>query len=478
VTAPAIGATGADAAHVLVFGISGATWSIIDPMLRAGELPVLAGLCARGVRATLTSRPTAGDHYPRPQTAWATIATGCGPERHGVTRFYHEGADLRERPIWALYAERGLRVGMFGWPGTWPPPVVDGFVVPSHLARDTRTWPAELGWIKGIEQRYQAGERGARSGARISRTTREAASFLRTAEAPLRSSVRIAATAVAAARSRPEERALLLRYARLDMTTALFAGLLRRYRPHLAAYVTFLVDFASHRYWHYMDSIDAPPRLSRAVREAYARTEAALGRLLRSLPSDSTVFVLSEHGMAPEPDSAELGDTRYLLDGRAIAALAGLPPDTVVCPIARWIAYRSLSGHVGEEAASLLKCIVVVETGRPLLSVHRNGVAEVVVRLSLPPELPRYREGGLDRLTVACGDRRVGFLDVARPAGRVRSAMHDQDAVLVAAGPRIRRGGDAGVGSLEDVLPTVLRAAGLAPPAALDGRALEHVLAD
>ncbi len=369
---------------------------------------------------------------------------------------------------------------MFGWPGTWPPPAVDGFVVPSHLARDTRTWPPELAWIRGIEQRYQAGERGTRSSARIARTTREAASFLRTAEAPLRSSARVAATAVAAARAPAEQRALLLRYARLDVTTTLFAGLLRRHRPHLAAYVTFLVDFASHRYWHYMDGVDAspPPRLRGAVREAYARTDAALGRLLGPLPPDATVFVLSEHGMAPEPHSAELGDTRYLLDGRAIAALASLPPDTLVCPIARWISYRSPSDHVDKDVARLLESIVIVETGLPLLAVHRNGDAEVVVRLSLPPEVPRYRAGGLDRLTVACRDRRVGFLDVTHPAGRVRSAMHDQDAVLVAAGPRIRRGGDAGVGSLEDVLPTVLGAAGLTPPEALDGRALEHVLAD
>jgi hypothetical protein len=463
---------------VLVFGISGATWTRLDPLLDAGELPVLASLCARGVRGVLLSKPVPGDRFPRPQTAWATIATGCGPVRHGITRFYHEGADLRERPIWELYSERGLRVGLYGFPGTWPPPAVDGFVVPSHLARDARTWPPELGWLKSIEQRYQAGERGARAGARLGRTVREAGAFLRTARAPLRSSLQVASLAARAARAPAEERALLLRYARLDATASLFAGLWRRHRPDLAAYVTFLVDFASHRYWRYTEDPEASPRLRRAVREAYVRTDRALGRLLAAVPPETTVFVLSEHGMEAEPESAELGTTRYLLDGRAIAALAGLPPDTLVCPVARWIAYRSSGGAVGEDAATRLEGLVVAETGLPLLSVHRNGDAEVIVRLSLSSDVPRYREGALERLTVECGDRQVGFLDVARPGGSVRSAMHAEDAVLVAAGPRIRQGGEMGPAALEDVLPTMLTAGGLDCPAGIDGRVLDAIFVD
>lgn len=449
---------------------------MLDPLLDAGELPALASLIARGARGVLTSKPVPGDRFPRPQTAWATIATGCAPARHGVTRFYHEHPDLRERPIWELYAEHGLRVGLYGFPGTWPPPVVDGYVVPSHLARDARTQPPELSWIKSIEQRYQAGERGVDAGRRLGRTAREASAFLRTARTPLRSSVQAASLAARAAPAPAEERALLLRYARLEVTSSVFAGLWRRYRPHLAAYVTFLVDFASHRYWRYLDDAAASPRLRRAVPAAYVRTDRALGRLLAALPANTTVFVLSEHGMEPEPESAELGPTRYLLDGGAVAALAGLPADTLVCPIARWIAYRSPTGRVGADAAARLERLVVAETGLPLLSVHRNGEAEVVVRLSLSSEVPRYRDGALDRMTVACGDRRVGFREVTRPGGSVRSAMHSEDAVLVAAGPRIRRIAEVGPARLEDVLPTVLSAADLGCPAGIDGRALDSIL--
>ncbi len=468
-----------DAAPVFLFGISGATWTILDPMLRAGQLPVLNSLRARGVRATLLSKPTSGDRYPRPQTAWATIATGCEPERHGVIRFYHEGLNLQERPIWEIYAQHGLRVGIFGWPGTWPPPSVDGFVVPSHLARDARTWPPELRWIKEIERRYQAGERGSKEGIRLSRVLREGSAFLRTGHAPVRTSTRIARTAVRAAWARDEERALLLRHARLDLTVSLFGRLQQQYRPHLASYVTFLVDFASHRYWRYMESAGSGPggsddkRLSSAVRDAYARTDSALGRLLEEMPVQTTVFVLSEHGMEAEPNPTEIGEERYLLNGRAIGAFAGLPEDVRVCPIARWIAYRLPDRDIEEDVVDRLESLVVVETGLPLLSVHRNGAAEVVVRLSLAANVPLYRQGDLRRLRIASGERCVGFLEIARPLGRVRSAMHAEDAVLVAAGPSIRRGVDVGDVALVDVMPTVLKASGLDLPAGIDGHALE-----
>jgi hypothetical protein len=465
---------------VLLFGISGATWTMLDPMLRAGELPALASLCEHGARGILVSKPASGDRYPRPQTAWATIATGCIPARHGVTRFYHEGPDLREQPIWTFYAERGLRVGIFGWPGTWPPPAVAGFVVPSHLGRDERTWPPDLRWIRSIEQRYQTRERSGGSGFRVTCAAREAAAYIGATDAPIRSTARLARLVALTATAPREKRALLLRFARLDMTASVFAALRRRYRPHFSAYVTFLVDFASHRYWRYMDddarAPDAGRRgLTRAVREAYVRTDRALGRVLGTIPDDTTVFVLSEHGMEPEPESAEIGETRYLLDGRAIAVLAGLPLDVAVRPIARWIAFRAPTGRLEADTAARLERLHVAETGLPLLAVHPNGASEVVVRLSLSRDVARYRKGDLDRLTVINDDRRVPFLGVVRPAGSARSAMHSQEAVFICRGPCIRSGVDVGRGMLVDILPTMLRVAGLECPPGLDGRVLQEI---
>ena len=100
---------------VLVVGVSGATWDVVEPLVAAGRLPRLARLRARGAWCTLRSVRVEGDDHVRPQPAWATAATGCRPERHGVTRYFHEADELREPTLWELWERQGLTVGLFGW---------------------------------------------------------------------------------------------------------------------------------------------------------------------------------------------------------------------------------------------------------------------------------------------------------------------------------------------------------------------------
>jgi hypothetical protein len=80
-----------------------------------------------GFRATLASARAAGDKHFRPQIAWPTLATGVGPDRHGVTRFFHTADDLCAATLWDRFQQAGGRVGLFGWPITWPVRPVNGF---------------------------------------------------------------------------------------------------------------------------------------------------------------------------------------------------------------------------------------------------------------------------------------------------------------------------------------------------------------
>jgi hypothetical protein len=68
---------------VVVIGIDGATWDVIDPMLERAELPTFQALVDRGYRAPLV-------HFPPilSPVVWATIATGdyvLPPEHKGMT---------------------------------------------------------------------------------------------------------------------------------------------------------------------------------------------------------------------------------------------------------------------------------------------------------------------------------------------------------------------------------------------------------
>jgi predicted AlkP superfamily phosphohydrolase/phosphomutase len=141
---------------LFILGVSGATWDVLSPLEQRGRTPNISRLLGRGTGARLSSVKATGDEHYRPQTAWPSLATGLHPDRHGVTRFFHEAAELRAPTLWSIYSERGLSSGIYGWPGTWPPPQIEGFVVPSHLARDAETWPRSLGDIKSLDREQQS----------------------------------------------------------------------------------------------------------------------------------------------------------------------------------------------------------------------------------------------------------------------------------------------------------------------------------
>lgn len=86
--APAAGAAAVDiepaptGLQVLLIGLDGATWSVLEPLIAAGELPTLERLLAGGTRATPRSPP------PRASPiTWTTIVTGRPPAEHGVGEY-------------------------------------------------------------------------------------------------------------------------------------------------------------------------------------------------------------------------------------------------------------------------------------------------------------------------------------------------------------------------------------------------------
>lgn len=388
-----------------------------------------------------------------------------------MTRYYQTAQELQAPPLWSIYGSLGLRVGLFGWPMTWPPPELEGFVVPCHHARDERTTPASLGWIKKIEQEQRSSERGDH-GRRPPLAS--AARLTRLGVGPVRQA-RLATTFLRARLSPDlERRALGMRRAKLAFGAEVFLALYRSERPDLGAFVTFYVDFASHRYWRRAEGGGAGRAgPGDSVTSAYVDCDRVLGSLLRAVPRDAVVAVVSEHGMEPEPVSAEVGDRRYLLRPRRVKELAGLDRTMHVCPIARWLAIRTSDGSpVPADTAARLRAVTVVETGLPLFQVLEHGHDEVVVKLALARSVPRYRDGQLDALRVSSVAGVVPFGEFASPLGRPRSAMHAREGVLVLAGAGVDSGEAALEADVVDFAPTILAAAGITPPDALDGRVL------
>ena len=122
-------------ARMLIVGLDGATWDLADPLIQAGDLPVLARLVAEGARAPLNSTTP-----PMTLPSWSSMLTGCNPGRHGIFDFVRKipgkwqleftNASHRRVPtLHRVLSDRGARVASIAVPTTWPPDPLNGVVI-------------------------------------------------------------------------------------------------------------------------------------------------------------------------------------------------------------------------------------------------------------------------------------------------------------------------------------------------------------
>ncbi|MGK7913440.1 MAG: alkaline phosphatase family protein [Synechococcus sp.] len=468
---------------MFIFGVSGATWKVLDPMLKAGQLPNLQKLCEQGSLGTLLSVRAEGDKHYRPQVAWPTIATGTHPTKHGVTRFFHTANDLKVPALWDKYLEQGYRIGLYGWPMTWPPPHVNGFIIPSHHGRDSQTWPPDLASIKALDRWQQSSERDGKSITSASKASRILTSLVRNGLQPKTTLAIGKLLAQFIASGSVEEKSLLLRHIKLEISTDFYLKLFKQYQPDFSSFVTFLADLSSHRCWCYYKPEVYPKQttpssswLSHSIEEAYKRIDRCMGRILSAIPSDSIVAFISEHGMSPEPVSAEVGSSRYVIKGKKLAELVGLSESLEACPVARWIAFRPKSAaRTTADMAKRFKNIVVAESKLPLFQVYHHR-DEIVVKFKIDRNIPTYQQGDLEKLTILYEDKRLPFLEIARPLGPCRSAMHDREGVVILRGPGIKSNYHIQNSTLVDIFPTILKVTNMPSQDGLEGKVLDVFL--
>jgi Flp pilus assembly protein TadD/predicted AlkP superfamily phosphohydrolase/phosphomutase len=127
-------------AKVVLVGVDGADWDIIDPMIQEGDLPNFARLIQMGTRASLESiQPMLS---PR---IWTSMATGKYPDEHGITDFIIRDPATgkmvpitsnmrRSKALWNILSDLDLASGFIGWLATWPAEEVNGFMVSDRMA--------------------------------------------------------------------------------------------------------------------------------------------------------------------------------------------------------------------------------------------------------------------------------------------------------------------------------------------------------
>ncbi len=124
---------------LLVMGWDAADWGIIDALMAKGGMPNLRSIIAKGVRCPLkTLEPRLSP------LLWSTVATGKGPDMHGILNFVEpkpDGSGIRvvqsttrkTKALWNIFSQNHLRTHVVGWYASHPAEPINGVIVSNLL---------------------------------------------------------------------------------------------------------------------------------------------------------------------------------------------------------------------------------------------------------------------------------------------------------------------------------------------------------
>ena len=125
--------------RVIVVGLDGADWQLLDQYCADGTMPNLAALVRSGDKRVLLTQ-----HPPLSPLVWTTMMTGVSPLDHRILDFTRFNPVTRTREpitsderavpaIWNMASAKGQKVGVFGMWATDPPEALNGTIVSDRM---------------------------------------------------------------------------------------------------------------------------------------------------------------------------------------------------------------------------------------------------------------------------------------------------------------------------------------------------------
>lgn len=513
--------------RVLVIGLDGATYTILQPLIDAGRLPNLATMQNIGCWGQLISTIP-----PVTAPAWASFMTGTNPARHGVFGFFNRdpsgytyeettgfvhGGLIRGSTIWELLSDAGLRIGVVNVPLTYPPRPVNGLMITGMLtppSAENFTYPPELALrLEG----YQID---------LPQTRTE--------------------TGFTVSDSLNEEALLEAVTEMLDVRAGHCLRLMSE-PPLGRSWQCFAVVFVGtdrlfHNLWHYLDPRDQAyggvrgQQIRTGVEEYLARLDGVVGRLREAAGPEAVTFVMSDHGFGPAPTKRVnlndwlvdigllrlAGGKRRWLSAEAWATALGLRRPAIKRVFKRWIPGRvlrraTMDKQGGREvpadwrrtrayAVQLYNHLCGIEInlqGSKRHGIVRPGFEYEELRDHLLAELENLRDpsngvrlvqGAFRREELLRGDyldqapdiiieldpdytglAPLGNGQLVTPHQMRRSGDHRKEGILLAQGPNTRSDSLSPPPAIVDLAPTILYALGVPVPREMDGRVLTEL---
>ena len=481
---------------VLLIGLDGATFDILDPLMSEGAMPVLRDLIGSGVRATLRSTVPA-----LTPPAWTSLVTGRGPGAHGIFDFFRKddessplfrfltSHDVACPTMWSMATGEGMRSTVLNFPLTFPPPKINGHIVPGGF----------MPWRQ----------------LRLGCHPQDLFDKLRTLPSFNARELALDMTNEAKAiEGCPEDEyeAWIDMHIRRERQWVDIARYLRSEEPSQFTAVMFDgTDKIQHLCWRFIDpamrdTIVSPldRRVQAKVREYYCRLDGLIGEL-RDCFSDATIIVASDHGFGPQVRTFYVNS--WLEQMGLLTWLEGQAPAS---RDASTLGLSQLARHVYQIDWTRTRAFAPMPSGNGVHIVkaddaHPNGVTPEeypVFRDWLAAKLLDVRDPGTGEPVVARVSTRDeifngptlavapdltleledgGLMSILSSPEAVRqrptpTGTHRPEGVFAAAGPEVQRGGELPPLSILDVAPLMLHQLGLAIPDTLEGRLITEAI--
>ena len=160
--------------RVFIISLDGATFDVINPLVRQGYMPNIGAMMSSGVSAELESVAP-----PVTAPAWTSFMTGKEPSKHGIFDFFRFNQEdyswtitnsqhIQSKTVWQILSEQGKKVVVLYLPYTSPAYEINGVMVsgwdspftagsfsyPTGVGRDIlQTFPDYISnlWVSELE---------------------------------------------------------------------------------------------------------------------------------------------------------------------------------------------------------------------------------------------------------------------------------------------------------------------------------------
>lgn len=495
------------ARDLLVIGIDGGTWTILQPAIDGGYMPFLQECVHGGSHGTLRSTLP-----PITPVAWSSFQTGRDPGNLGISTWSIWNRETKKSQfinsqtlgptLWKHAGDQGLRVATVNVPVTYPPHPINGCVVPGLLTPSVDqdfTYPPELrDELLEAVPNYQPPER------RIinAPTASEYSDFLK---------------------ARAEDTLRRLKAGQLLIRKEAWNLFMLHFQAH---------DFVQHWLWPYLDRNHKhhDENIYRDIMETFYRPlDQAMGQIYKEFlersSNDAGILLISDHGFQANKRVFNLHrwllnndllamnrkflqrrrwtdivkaldflklhkhilrklqrgtvnkflpsfwNTARLLDWEKTKAFALPGSQEVLIHVTAKEGTAEYSDIVDTISQQLRELVDSKSGTRVVKSVRHKSEAWQGEKMDLMPDVvAELAEGYSARL----GLHPELFRDLT-PGEDVPLGIHHRDGIIIATGPGFRQASDINC-SITDVAPTIMAYLGLDVPDIMDGELVGELL--